>query len=166
MFAAFLRSLAHGGNLSLATVVMASMYDSDTEDSSESDAASCLQTSADAWLARQAQSVNHHSVSLRRELDVSSSQANRQTAFLNRQQAFLTEYDIQYAQSPSIINTEEVRDLRNWCMQNSWSFCKECGHLSFQKLLPSFRTSTSSPVNKNCKCGGESTAFPRLKTCH
>ena len=125
----------------------------DADSCSDSDAESSVHSSADPWGQRQAQSVNNYRVSLRRELDVSTSQANRQLAFLNRRQAFLREYDWQDADGPSVINTEEARDLRNWCVDRSWAFCPRCCHLCFQKLLPSFRTSTPSPLDSRCKCG-------------
>ena len=52
------------------------------------------------------------------------------------------------------VNTEEARNLRRWCIEKSWCFCDKCGHLGFQKLLPSFRSSAPSPVDQKCKCGG------------
>lgn len=121
--------------------------------SSDSEDESSVTSSADAWAQRQAQTVNAYSVSLRRELDVSNSQANRQRAFVNRREAFLREYDWQSADGPSLINTPEASDLRTWCIEKSWSFCPKCGHLAFEKLLPSFRTSTPSPLDRKCKCG-------------
>ena len=66
------------------------------------------------------------------------------------------------ADSPSVTNTEEARDLQNWCTEKSWSFCRKCGHLSLQKLLPSFCTSTPSPVDKKCKCGGGVYSVPQV----
>lgn len=53
---------------------------------------------------------------------------------------------------PSLINTPEAVDLRNWCVENSWLFCGKCGKLGFQKLLPSFQTRAPSPVDPICKC--------------
>lgn len=61
-----------------------------------------------------------------------------------------------------MINTEEARDLRNWCVEKSWSFCPKCGHLSFQKLLPSFRATTPSPLDRRCKCGNGVYCVPQL----
>ena len=121
--------------------------------SSDSEDESSVTSSADAWAQRQAQTVNAYSVSLRRELDVSNSQANRQRAFVNRREAFLREYDWQSADGPSLINTPEASDLRTWCIEKSWLFCPKCGHLAFEKLLPSFCTSTPSPLDRKCKCG-------------
>ena len=142
---------------------MASMDGSESTCSSGSDSECSLQASADPWEACQAQSVNEYRVSLRRELDVSTSQANCECSFVNRPKAFLREYDMEDADSPSIINTEEARDLRNWCSQKSWSFCLKCGHLSLQKLLPSFRTSNPSPLDRKCKCGGGVYSVPQVE---
>ena len=148
-----LPALPHAANVYLVRIVMSTWNAAEGESSSDSDGESSLTSSADAWGQRQAQSVNNYHVSLRRELDVSASQANHQRAFVNRRKAFLNEYEWQHADGASVITTDEACDLRNWCIEKSWCFCPKCGHLGFQKLLPSFRTSTPSPLDRRCKCG-------------
>lgn len=79
---------------------MATWNADDTDSPSDSDSESSVRSSADPWGQRQPQLVNNYRVSLRRELDVSTSEANRQRAFLNRRQAFLSDYDWQDADGP------------------------------------------------------------------
>ena len=117
--AALLLALPDTAYVYLATVVMSTWNAAEGDSSSDSDGKSCLTSSANAWGQWQAQSVNNYTVSLRQELDVSASQANRQCAFVNRHEAFLNEYDWQHADGPSLINTEEARNLRNWCIEKS-----------------------------------------------
>ena len=109
----------HGANVSLARVVMATWNAGDADFPSDSDGESSVHSSADPWGQGQAQSVKNYRVSLPRELDVSTSEANCQHAFLNRSQAFLSEYEWQDADAPSVINTKEARDLRNWYVEKS-----------------------------------------------
>ena len=45
----------------------------------------------------------------------------------------------------------------------SWSFCENCGKLTCRKLLPSFRTSTLSPLEKSCKCGNHIYSVPQVE---
>ena len=45
----------------------------------------------------------------------------------------------------------------------SWSFCENCGQLTCRKLLPSFRTSTLSPLEKSCKCGNHIYSVPQVE---
>ena len=142
---------------------MASLDTSDTESTSGSDAESSSGGNTDPWESRDAQSINDHSVTLRRELDVSRSQANRERAFINRRKTLLGQYDLEDARAPSIVNTNEARDLRRWCVENSWCFCEKCGHLGFQKLLPSFRNSPPSPIDRKCKCGGGVYHVPQVE---
>ena len=155
-------ALADAGNVSLARVVMATCNAADSDASSSSDGESSVCSSADAWEQRHAWSVNEYAVSLRRELDVSRSQANRQCAFENRRQAFLREYDWAGADAASLINTQEARDLRRWCVEKSWAFCKKCSHLALRKMLPSFRSSSPSPLDMTCTCGGGVYAVPQV----
>lgn len=98
--AALFLALPHSANVSLARVVMATWNADDTDSPSDSDSESSVCSSADPWGQRQPQLVNNYRVSLRRELDVSTSEANRQRAFLNRRQAFLSDYDWQDADGP------------------------------------------------------------------
>ena len=133
---------------------------SDTDCSSDSD--SLDNVPRDPWRRRHACTVNHYPVSLRREQDVSRSNAGRQRSLQNRRQQFLREYDFEDADDQSIINTQEAHDLRVWCTEKSWAFCGKCGKLSSQKLLPSFRTRCTAPLEKNCKCGGGTYMVPQV----
>ena len=130
--------LADVGNLWLAIAVMASLDSNDTESTSGSDSESSSGANTDPWESWDAQSINNQSVTLRRELDVSRSQANRERAFVNLRETFLRQFHLEDARAPSIVNTEEARDLRRWCIEKSWCFCDKYGHLGSQKLLPSF----------------------------
>ena len=103
--------LAHTANVSLPRISMATCNAQDSDSSSESGSESSVASLADSWEQQAAQSVNSYTVSLRRELDVLTSEANRQHSFVNRRQAFVSDYDWQNADAPSVINTEEALDL-------------------------------------------------------
>ena len=107
--------------------------------------------------------INNHNITLRREQRNSRSQLNRERAFVARRDSFLRQYDLDDADGPSVINTLEETDLRNWCLTKSWSFCEKCGRLSSRKFLPSFRTTASSPLDKSCRCGNTIYSVPQVE---
>ena len=110
-------------SLPMASSSSSDSSSSDTDCSSDSD--SLDNVPRDPWRRIHACTVNHYPVSLRREQDVSRSNASRQRSLQNRRQQFLHEYDFEDADDQSIIDTQEAHDLRVWCTEKSWAFCKK-----------------------------------------
>ena len=107
--------------------------------------------------------VNQYPVSLRREQEVRTSQDGRLAGFERRRDDFLGQYEFSEIEAPSIVNTDEARDLRRWCREGSWSFCGKCGKLSARKLLPSFAKKQASVLDNSCKCGGGTYIVPQVE---
>ena len=149
----------------MAIVVMETSCTSDTNSISGNDSDSSEEQSVDSWHLRHAVPINNHNITLRREQRNSRSQLNRERAFVARRDSFLRQYDLDDADGPSVINTLEETDLRNWCLTKSWSFCEKCGRLSSRKFLPSFRTTASSPLEKSCRCGNTIYSVPQGRRC-
>ena len=153
--------LAHRGFLRPHSTLMSS---SDTELSSDDTGSECMEDSpVDSWDGRQSMAINSHPVSLRREQEVSRSNAGRAAALERRREQFLEEYEFPDVQHESIISTPEAEHLRLWCEEGSWSFCPKCGKLCPAKLLPSFRTRKHNILDNSCKCGGTTYCVPQAE---
>ena len=108
-----LRCLAHPGFL---RPDRAMMYSSDSDLTSDDSASDCLEDSpVDAWHARASMAINEYPVSLRREQDLSRSQAGRLAAVERCKEEFFDQYEFGDVQEDSIINTPEAEALRLWC---------------------------------------------------
>ena len=150
--------LAHPGFLRSDRVLM---YSSDSEPTSADSGSDCLEDSpVDSWDARPSIAINDYPVSLRREQELSRSQAGRLAALQRRREELLEQYDFPDLEQDSIVNMPEAQQLRVWCEEASWSFCLKCGKLSPAKLLPSFRTRKPNVLDHSCKCVSR-----KLRTC-
>ena len=89
------------------------MYSSDSESTSADSGSDCLEDSpADSWDARPSIAINDYPVSLRREQELSRSQAGRLAALQRRQEEFLEQYDFPDLEQDSIVDTPEAQQLR------------------------------------------------------
>lgn len=153
--------LAHPGFLSSDTVLM---YSSDSEPTSAESGSDCLEDSpVDSWDARPSIAINDYPVSLRREQDLSRSQAGHLATLQRRREEFLEQYDFPDLEQDSIVNMPEAQQLRVWCEEASWSFCPKCGKVSPAKLLPSFCTRKPNVLDHSCKCGGTTYCVPQAE---
>ena len=154
--------MPYGWVICLPIVIMETSCSSDTTSTSDGESDSNEEQTVNPWNLRLAVPINDYNVTLQKEQQNRTSQMNRECAFIARRDNFLRQYDLDDADGPSVINTQEATDLRNWCQTKSWSFCEKCGKLSSRKFLQSFRT-TATCIEKYCKFGSTIYSVPQVE---
>jgi len=87
--------------------------------------------------------------------------AQRDAARRQRREEFVQRYRKRAVPgTPSILDTEEIRDLRFWSQHQAWTYCASCGALQPQKLLPSYRRRPPMKASRTCNCRTQRYVLP------
>ena len=87
--------------------------------------------------------------------------AQRDAARCQRREEFVQRYrERAVPGTPSILDTEEMGDLRFWSQHQAWTYCASCGALQPQKLLPSYRRRPPMKASRTCNCRTQRYVLP------